>query len=170
MTHQPLSLVATCVSAPPANFEKRILRRFVGVRSIWAEMFPALTIRITLCVTLTSLAVLLFICAVNIGAGGGVAAYLPIAVWLCVAIEETPLDAAQSTHPARDVPRGTVLAIEAPILPAMLITAINPAVTGVSAHALSTLGKPVPDGFHATSQHDERRIRQSGVFSEPKKT
>ena len=137
----------------------------------------ALTFRFTLVITLASLAVLLFFCAValphanfarwamNIAADGsklpngngaflpmgwmGVFNALPFAVWLYLAIEETPLAAEESVDPVRDLPRGIVLAIVTLIITAFLIAAINPAVEGVGAHALATSGEPVLDGFRA---------------------
>lgn len=137
----------------------------------------ALTFRITLVVTLTSLAVLLFFCAVafpqadfvrgamNIASDGselpgghgdflpmgwaGVLAALPFAVWLYLAIEETPLAVEESVDPVRDLPKGILLALVTLILTAFLIVAINPAVEGIGAHALSQSGEPVLDGFRA---------------------
>ena len=137
----------------------------------------ALTFRITLVVTLASLGVLLFFCAValpqvdfarwalNIAADGselpgghgaflpmgwtGVMAALPFAVWLYLAIEETPLAAEESVDPVRDMPKGILLALLTLIVTAFLIVAINPAVKGVGAHALSQSGEPVLDGFRA---------------------
>ncbi len=137
----------------------------------------ALTFRITLVVTLTSLAVLLFLCAValpqvdfarwamNIAADGselagghgaflpmgwgGVFAALPFAVWLYLAIEETPLAAEESVDPVRDMPKGILLALATLILTAFLIVAINPAIEGIGAFALSQSGEPVLDGFRA---------------------
>ena len=137
----------------------------------------ALTFRFTLVVTLISLAVLLFFCAaalpyvdfgrwaMNIAPDGseipgghglflpmgwaGVLAALPFAVWLYLAIEETPLAVEESVDPVRDLPRGIVLAIVTLILTAFLIAAINPAIQGVGAHALATSGEPVLDGFRA---------------------
>ncbi len=137
----------------------------------------ALTFRITLVVTLTSLAVLFFFCAValphvdfarwalNIASDGselpggngaflpmgwaGVLAALPFAVWLYLAIEETPLAAEESVDPVRDMPRGILFALATLILTAFLIVAINPAIKGIGAHALAQSGEPVLDGFRA---------------------
>ena len=61
----------------------------------------------------------------------GVLAALPFAVWLYLAVEETPLAVEESVDPVRDLPRGIVLAIATLILTAFLIAAINPAVKGV---------------------------------------
>lgn len=137
----------------------------------------ALTFRFTLVITLTSLAVLLFFCtvalpqvdfarwAMNIAADGtelpcgngaflpmgwsGVMAALPFAVWLYLAIEETPLAAEESVDPVRDMPKGIVMAMVTLIATAFLIMAINPAVEGVGAYALARSGEPVLDGFRA---------------------
>ncbi len=137
----------------------------------------ALTFRITLVVTLTSLAILLYFCAValpqvdfarwalNIAPDGselvgghgaflpmgwaGVLAALPFAVWLYLAIEETPLATEESIDPVRDMPKGILLALLTLILTAFLMVAINPAIEGIGAHALSQSGEPVLDGFRA---------------------
>ena len=137
----------------------------------------ALTFRITLIVTLMSLAVLLFFCAaalphvdfarwaMNIAPDGselpdghgaflpigwsGVLAALPFAVWLYLAIEELPMAAEESIDPVRDMPKGILLAMITLILTALLIVLINPAVSGVGAHALARSGEPVLDGFRA---------------------
>ena len=137
----------------------------------------ALTFRITLIVTLMSLAVLLFFCAaalpqvdfarwaMNIapdgselptGQGaflpmgwGGVLAALPFAVCLYLAIEELPMATEESIDPVRDVPKGILLAMATLILTALFIVLINPAVNGVGAYALAQSGEPVLDGFRA---------------------
>lgn len=137
----------------------------------------ALTFRITLAITLTSLAVLLGFCllglpqidfarwAMNIAADGselaqgngpflpmgwhGVFASLPFAVWLYLAIEELPMAAEESVDPVRDMPKGILLAIATLIATAFLIMAVNPAIPGVGAHHLATSGEPVLDGFRA---------------------
>ncbi len=99
----------------------------------------ALSFRVTLVITLISLAILLLFCALavphievsrwalNIGADGaelaggsgplfpfgmqGVLAALPFAVWLYLAIEELPLAAEESVAPRRDMPRGILFAL-----------------------------------------------------------
>jgi ethanolamine permease len=153
---------------------------WIGTYAVFLALNMAgvsLTFRFTLVITLASLAVLLFFCAValpfvdfgrwamNIAPDGsllaegngpflpmgwtGVLAALPFAVWLYLAIEETPLAAEESIDPVRDMPRGIVLAIVTLIATAFLIMAINPAVNGVGAHALGSSGEPVLDGFRA---------------------
>ena len=137
----------------------------------------ALTFRITLVVTLTSLAVLLGFCAMglpvmdigrwalNIGPGGvllpdghgpflpmgwgGVLAALPFAVWLYLAIEELPMAAEESVDPVRDMPKGILAAIVTLIVTAFLIMAVNPALPGTGSWALARSGEPVLDGFRA---------------------
>lgn len=137
----------------------------------------ALTFRVTLVVTLISLAILLFFCiaalphvdfarwAMNIapdgselpqGNGaflpmgyGSVLACLPFAVWLYLAIEELPMAAEESVDPVRDMPKGILFALGTLIATAFLIAAINPAIKGVGAYSLAQSGEPVLDGFRA---------------------
>jgi ethanolamine permease len=137
----------------------------------------ALSFRVTLVITLISLAILLLFCALavphidiarwalNVGvdgtelAGGsgplfpfglqGVLAALPFAVWLYLAIEELPLAAEESVDPRRDMPRGILLALATLTVTAFLIAAINPAVNGVGAYKLGTSGEPILDGLRA---------------------
>ncbi len=137
----------------------------------------ALTFRVTLVVTLISLLVLLFFCAVawphvdfgrwalniapdgsELPGGGGlflpmgygsILACLPFAVWLYLAIEELPMASEESVDPVRDMPRGIIAALVTLIATAFLIVAINPAIEGVGAHRLGQSGEPVLDGFRA---------------------
>jgi len=137
----------------------------------------ALSFRVTVVITIISLGILMLFCglsfphididrwALNIGADGrelaegsgplfpfgieGVLAALPFAVWLYLAIEETPLAVEESIDPRRDLPRGILLALVTLILTAFLIVAINPAVDGVGSYKLGTSGEPILDGFRA---------------------
>lgn len=137
----------------------------------------ALTFRLTLVVTLVSLAILLFFCiaalphvdfgrwALDIAPDGshlpdgggpflpmgwmGVLAALPYAVWLYLAIEELPMAAEESVDPVRDMPKGIIAALVTLIATALLIVLINPAIAGVGSHALARSGEPVLDGFRA---------------------
>lgn len=137
----------------------------------------ALTFRVTLVVTLISLAILLFFCvaalphvdfarwAMNIASDGSelpqgngaflpmgygsVLACLPFAVWLYLAIEELPMAAEESVDPVRDMPKGILFALGTLIATAFLIAAINPAIKGVGAYSLAQSGEPVLDGFRA---------------------
>jgi ethanolamine permease len=137
----------------------------------------ALSFRITLVVTLISLAILLFFClsavphvdfsrwALNIAPDGselpegngplfpmgltGILASLPYAVWLFLAIEELPLAAEESIDPRRDMPRGIILALLTLAATAFLIVILNPAVIGVGSYRLATSGEPLLDGFRA---------------------
>lgn len=137
----------------------------------------ALSFRVTVTVTVISLAILLLFCglaaphidisrmALNIGPDGtelaegsgplfpfgieGVLAALPFAVWLYLAIEETPLAVEESVDPRRDLPRGILLALATLIVTAFLIVAINPALSGIGSYKLGTSGEPILDGFRA---------------------
>ncbi len=137
----------------------------------------ALSFRITLVVTLASLAILLVFFAsalphidirrwaLNIATDGqalpegngplfpmglnGILATLPYAVWLYLAIEELPLAAEESVDPVRDMPKGIVLALVTLIVTAFAVVIMNSAITGVGAHQLSTSGEPLLDGFRA---------------------
>jgi ethanolamine permease len=137
----------------------------------------ALSLRITVTITVISLAILMLFCglalphidvsrwALNIGSDGtelaggsgplfpfgieGVLAALPFAVWLYLAIEETPLAVEESVDPRRDLPRGILLALVTLIVTAFLIVAINPALSGIGSYKLGTSGEPILDGFRA---------------------
>jgi ethanolamine permease len=141
----------------------------------------ALSFRVTVIVTVISLAILLVFCglalphvdisrwALNIGADGtelaagsgplfpfgvaGVLAALPFAVWLYLAIEETPLAVEESVDPRRDLPQGILLALVTLIVTAFLIAAINPAIEGIGSYSLGTSGEPVLDGLRALYGH-----------------
>jgi ethanolamine permease len=137
----------------------------------------ALSFRVTLVVTLLSLAILVVFWvsaiphmdfsrwALNIGPDGaelpdgggpmfpfgfeGVLKTLPFAVWLFLAIEQLPLAAEESVDPKRDMPRGIILGMLTLILSAFMIVLLNPAVAGVGSFKLSTSGEPLLDGFRA---------------------
>jgi ethanolamine permease len=137
----------------------------------------ALSYRVTLTVTLISLAGLAFFFvsalphidfsrwALNIASDGtelptgggdwfpfgfsGVLATLPFAVWLFLAIEQVPLAAEESVDPERDLPRGILLAFATLLLSAFLIVLLNPAIAGVGAHALGQSLEPALDGIRA---------------------
>lgn len=137
----------------------------------------ALSFRVTLVVTLASLAVLIAFWisaipnidfsrwALNIAADGselpegggslfpfgfgGVLASLPFAVWLFLAIEQLPLAAEESVDPKRDMPRGILLGMGTLIISAFMIMLLNPSVIGVGAFALGSSGEPLLDGFRA---------------------
>jgi ethanolamine permease len=137
----------------------------------------ALSFKVTLVVTLASLAVLVVFWisaipnidfsrwALNIAADGtelpegggelfpfgfsGVLATLPFAVWLFLAIEQLPLAAEESVDPKRDMPRGILLGMGTLVISAFMIMLLNPSVAGVGAYALSTSGEPLLDGFRA---------------------
>ncbi|MFZ5672737.1 MAG: amino acid permease [Pseudomonadota bacterium] len=137
----------------------------------------ALSFRVTLIVTLLSLAVLIIFWisaipnmdfsrwALNIAPDGtelpegngsffpmgfsGVLATLPFAVWLFLAIEQLPLAAEESVDPKRDMPKGILLGMLTLVISAFMIVLLNPSVAGVGAHKLGTSLEPLLDGFRA---------------------
>jgi ethanolamine permease len=137
----------------------------------------ALSYKVTLVVTLISLAVLVVFWisaipnmdfgrwALNIGTDGaelpegngplfpfgfsGVLATLPFAVWLFLAIEQVPLAAEESVDPKRDLPRGILLGFATLVLSAFMIVLLNPSVNGIGSHALGSSLEPLLDGFRA---------------------
>ena len=137
----------------------------------------ALSFKVTLIVTLLSLAVLIIFWisaipnmdfsrwALNIGPDGaelpegngsyfpfgftGVLASLPFAVWLFLAIEQLPLAAEESVDPKRDMPKGIILGMITLIVSAFMIVLLNPSVAGVGSHKLGSSLEPLLDGFKA---------------------
>lgn len=137
----------------------------------------ALSFRITLIVTLASLAILIVFClsaiphvdfstyALDIAPDGseianghgallpmgvtGILATLPYAVWLYLGIEELPLASEESIDPVRDMPKGIILAMVTLSAAAFLVITLNSAVIGVGSHKLATSGEPLLDGFKA---------------------
>jgi ethanolamine permease len=137
----------------------------------------ALSFRVTLIVTILSLAVLVIFWfsafpnmdfsrwALNIAPDGselpdgngsifpmgfsGILATLPFAVWLFLAIEQLPLAAEESVDPKRDMPKGILLGMLTLVVSAFMIVLLNPSVIGVGAHKLGTSGEPLLDGFRA---------------------
>ena len=137
----------------------------------------ALSYKVTLVVTLISLAVLVVFWisaipnmdfgrwALNIGSDGaelpegngplfpfgfsGVLATLPFAVWLFLAIEQVPLAAEESVDPKRDMPRGILLGFATLVLSAFMIVLLNPSVNGIGSFALGSSLEPLLDGFRA---------------------
>jgi ethanolamine permease len=137
----------------------------------------ALSFRVTLIVTLLSLAVLIIFWfsafpnmdfsrwALNIGPDGaelpegngplfptgisGILASLPFAVWLFLAIEQLPLAAEESVDPKRDMPKGIILGMVTLIISAFMIVLLNPSVVGVGSHKLGSSLEPLLDGFRA---------------------
>jgi ethanolamine permease len=137
----------------------------------------ALSYRVTLAVTLISLAGLAFFYisaiphidfsrwALNIAPDGselpegggswfpfgfsGVLATLPFAVWLFLAIEQVPLAAEESVDPKRDMPKGIMLGFATLVLSAFLVVLLNPSLPGVGSHALGSSLEPALDGIRA---------------------
>jgi ethanolamine permease len=137
----------------------------------------ALSYRVTVAVTLLSLAVLVIFWftaipnmdfqrwALNIGPSGaelpqgngplfpfgfaGVLASLPFAVWLFLAIEQLPLAAEESVDPKRDMPKGILLGMLTLVISAFMIVFLNPSVVGVGSFKLGSSLEPLLDGFRA---------------------
>jgi ethanolamine permease len=137
----------------------------------------ALSFRVTLIVTLLSLAVLVIFWfsafpnidfnrwALNIAPDGtelpegngslfpmgisGILASLPFAVWLFLAIEQLPLAAEESVDPKRDMPKGIILGMVTLIVSAFMIVLLNPSVVGVGSYKLGSSLEPLLDGFRA---------------------
>lgn len=137
----------------------------------------ALSYKVTLAVTLISLAGLAFFYisaighmdfsrwALNIAPDGselpegggelfpmgfsGVLATLPFAVWLFLAIEQVPLAAEESVDPKRDMPKGIMLGFSTLLLSAFLVVLLNPSIAGVGSHALGSSLEPALDGIRA---------------------
>jgi ethanolamine permease len=137
----------------------------------------ALSFKVTLIITLLSLAVLVVFWvsaipnmdfsrwALNIAPDGselpegngsyfpfgitGILASLPFAVWLFLAIEQLPLAAEESVDPKRDMPKGIILGMLTLIVSAVMIVILNPSVAGVGSHKLGSSLEPLLDGFKA---------------------
>ena len=137
----------------------------------------ALSYKVTLVITLLSLAVLVIFWisaipnmdfsrwALNIAPDGselpegngpwfpfgftGVLASLPFAVWLFLAIEQLPLAAEESVDPKRDMPKGILLGMATLVVSAFMIVLLNPSVVGVGSHKLGSSLEPLLDGFRA---------------------
>lgn len=80
---------------------------------------------------------------------GGVLATLPFAVWLFLAIEQVPLAAEESVDPKRDMPRGIMLGFATLALSAFLVVLLNPSIAGVGSFALGSSLEPALDGIRA---------------------
>jgi ethanolamine permease len=78
--------------------------------------------------------------------GSGIFFALPFAIWFYLAIEELPLAAEESHHPARDIPRGTIYGLLTLVGAAFLVLLLN---TGIApgAQGIRTSGEPLLDGL-----------------------
>lgn len=72
---------------------------------------------------------------------------LPFAMWFFLGIEELPLAAEESHHPARDIPRAGVIARGTLIVTGLLVLFLNTGVLGAEATGVSL--EPLLDGFRA---------------------
>jgi ethanolamine permease len=146
---------------------------FVGINIVGIEA----TMRFTVFITVSSLAVLAFFFLAAIisgkldfnlwtnvssagklipGGGGdwfpfgveGIFKSLPFAIWFFLAIEEVPLAAEESMDPRRDVPKGSVLAMHTLLIAAILTLVFNTGLPG-GAFLYGASGFPLLDGFKA---------------------
>jgi len=78
----------------------------------------------------------------------GIFPAIPFAIWFYLAIEEVPLAAEESMDPRRDVPRGSVLAMNTLLIAAILTLFINPGLKG-GAFLFGGSAFPLLDGFKA---------------------
>ncbi|MDP9301496.1 MAG: amino acid permease, partial [Actinomycetota bacterium] len=146
---------------------------FVSINIVGIEA----TMRFTVFITLSSIAVLafFFLAAIfsgkldfslwtNIAKGGdtikggggplfpfgisGIFKSLPFAIWFFLAIEEVPLAAEESMDPRRDVPKGSVRAQHTLVVAAALTLIFNTALPGGAA-LYGQSGVPLLDGFKA---------------------
>jgi ethanolamine permease len=146
---------------------------FVGINIVGIEA----TMRFTVFITISSIAVLVFFFIAAIfsgkldfsvwtnvsssgkvipGGGGpwlpfgisGIFKSLPFAIWFFLAIEEVPLAAEESMDPRRDVPKGSVLAMHTLLIAAILTLIFNTALPGGAA-LYGASGFPLLDGFKA---------------------
>ncbi len=147
---------------------------FVGINIIGIEA----TMRFTVAITVSSIAVLafFFVAAIfsgkldfslwtNVPKGGGEAIAggggplfpfgisgifksLPFAIWFFLAIEEVPLAAEESMDPRRDVPSGSVLAMHTLLIAAVLTLIFNTALPG-GAVLYGQSPFPLLDGLYA---------------------
>jgi ethanolamine permease len=146
---------------------------FVGINIVGIEA----TMRFTVFITVSSIAVLLFFFLAAIfsgklnfslwnnqsstgqlipGGGGpwvpfgvsGILKSLPFAIWFFLAIEEVPLAAEESMDPKKDVPRGAILAQHTLVIAALLTIIFNTGLPG-GAFVYGKSGFPLLDGFKA---------------------
>lgn len=146
---------------------------FVAINIVGIEA----TMRFTVFITLSSIAVLVFFFLAAIfsgkldfnlwtnisstgkvipGGGGswfpfsvsGIFKSLPFAIWFFLAIEEVPLAAEESMDPRRDVPKGSILAQHTLVIAAALTLIFNTGLPGGAA-LYSQSGFPLLDGLYA---------------------
>jgi len=80
---------------------------------------------------------------------GGIIAALPAAGWFYLAIEGLPLAAEEASDPAKDLPKGMVLAMLSLIAFSLIVLFLGPGAAG--SQAMSEAGNPLPVAAEAVS-------------------
>ncbi len=80
----------------------------------------------------------------------GVAAALPFAIWLYLAIEQLPLAAEEAVDVQRDMPRGLIWGLVTLIVTGVLVTFLNMGVGGGAAYFGSATEEPLLDAMKIT--------------------
>jgi ethanolamine permease len=81
----------------------------------------------------------------------GIWAAMPFAIWFYLAIEGTPLASEEARDPARDLPRGTILAMFSLVAFSAIVFLVG---GGVSAEGLREAGNPLPEAWRLAHSKD----------------
>jgi ethanolamine permease len=81
----------------------------------------------------------------------GIWAAMPFAIWFYLAIEGTPLASEEARDPARDLPRGTILAMFSLVAFSAIAFFIG---GGVSADGIKEAGNPLPEAWRLAHSKD----------------
>jgi ethanolamine permease len=81
----------------------------------------------------------------------GIWAAMPFAIWFYLAIEGTPLASEEARDPARDLPRGTILAMFSLVVFSAIVFFIG---GGISAQDLRAAGNPLPEAWRLAHSED----------------
>jgi ethanolamine permease len=81
----------------------------------------------------------------------GIWAAMPFAIWFYLAIEGTPLASEEARDPARDLPRGTILAMFSLVAFSAIVFFIG---GGVSADGIREAGNPLPEAWNIAHSKD----------------
>jgi ethanolamine permease len=81
----------------------------------------------------------------------GIWAAMPFAIWFYLAIEGTPLASEEAKNPARDLPRGTILAMFSLVFFSAVAFFIG---GGISAEGIRGAGNPLPEAWRLAHSKD----------------